>query len=342
MKKISRFAKGLKARQEEQIAQGNTSGSLFNPDVKFEKWKPSKGNHFIDIIPYFAGKNDSKTAQEEGTYMFTVWAHYSVGTEGKVFVCPKHTKVGDKRCPICEHMFKMKNEGEEFDVWKDLRPKQREIYNVVCQDSEKEIDKGVQVYEVSYFFMGKVLEPLMFQPVRPGMKESDAYIAFASETSDGKTLGFKVGEKKVGTQTFPEYSGHRFVDRDYDVEEYLDHAHKLDEIINIPTYKDIYEAYWDEPEGSDKEDDTPEERPASRPASRSNAKKKEKKESEIEKTKSLEGKNTSENLDSMTRSQLQDIIKEKNISLDPDIGDDIDNYDKEDLIFIIEDHDLPF
>ena len=362
-KKVSKFSKGLKARQEKQVQAASGGTGFFRADAKFKRWNPSKGDHFIDVVPYYGGKNDSKESQEEGTYMYSLAVHKRVGIENQSFVCPKVNGLGDKKCPICEYRKMLKDRGEEWEVWKEYLPQKRELYNIICMDSEKEAEKGVQVFDVAYFYMGKFLEPIMQNPVRPGMKESDAYIQFALETEDGKTVGFRVGEKKTGDQTFPEYSGHRFVDRDYDIEEFLDDAHTLDELIKVPTYKEIYEAHFDEemPDGEEKEKsfkptkkkkkdvEETEEKETKRKSKKKKAAKEVEETEDVEEAEEVEDVEETEEVeetgnkfkdidtDEMDTKSLEKFIKKNKIPLDDEIGEDLNDYDEEDLRFLVED-----
>ena len=35
----------------------------------------------------------------------------------------------------------LKDKGEDYEVWKEYFPKKRELYNIICMDSEKEVEK---------------------------------------------------------------------------------------------------------------------------------------------------------------------------------------------------------
>lgn len=346
----SRFAKGIRRRQEKQEKDAQGGSGVFRGDVDFNKWKPGKGQHMIDIVPYFAGKNDYPEAKEDGTYMFSFGVHYNIGIDKKAYICPKTIPgLKDKRCPICEHAAKLKNEGKDYDDYKEFFPKKRELYNVVIQDSEKERDKGVQVFEVSYHYMGKLLEPIMKKPIRPGEENVDPYIDFALETKDGKTIAFSIGEKKVGKDVFPTYEGHRFVDRDYDLEDYLDDAYVLDELLYIPTYDEIYKEFWDSSEPEQEEEES---KPATTLRERKNKNKKIKKETVEEPEESEDEPDTDESEDiseadndffnadteKMNRKALKVFIKKHNVPLDDDLGDNLKDYDDEDLRFIIDEY----
>jgi len=346
----SKFARGIRRRLKRQEEEAQGGSGIFKGDLKVQRWKPKEGQHMVDIVPYFAGKNDTPEAREEGTYMFSFGVHYKVGVDEKTYICPK-TIPGweDRRCPICEHAARMKQEGEDYDDYKVFFPKKRELYNVVVQDSEKERDKGVQVFEVSYHYMGKLLEPIMKKPIRAGMEDVDPYIDFALETTDGKTIAFSIGSKKTGKdKVFPTYTGHRFVDRDYDLEEYLEDTYILDEILNIPSYDEIYKDFFDSstPKEESKEESsvsTFKERRKNRNKKKEEIIEEETTEEDITENATEENtvSKTSEDVpdtESMSRKELKIFIKKHNVPLDDELGYDFKKYDDEDLKFFVDEY----
>jgi len=335
----SKFARGIRRRLKKQEEEAQGGSGVFKGDLKIQRWKPKEGQHMIDVVPYFAGKNDSPEAREDGTYMFSYGVHYRVGIDEKTYVCPR-TIPGweDRRCPICEHAAKMKQEGMDFDDYKVFFPKKRELYNVIVQDSEKERDKGVQVFDVSYHFMGKLLEPIMKKPIRAGMEDVDPYIDFALETTDGKTIAFSIGSKKVGKDTYPTYTGHRFVDRDYDLEEYLDDTYILDEILYVPSYDEIYKDFQDsslpkEESGEKSVNNTLKERRKNR-----NKKKEETTEKTTERNNVSKTSNDVPDTETMSREELKAFIESYDVPLDEELGDDLEKYDDEDLKFVVDEY----
>ena len=336
----SKFARGIRRRLKKQEEEAQGGSGVFKGDLKIQRWKPKEGQHMIDVVPYFAGKNDSPEAREDGTYMFSYGVHYRVGIDEKTYVCPR-TIPGweDRRCPICEHAAKMKQEGMDFDDYKVFFPKKRELYNVIVQDSEKERDKGVQVFDVSYHYMGKLLKPIIKKPIRAGMEDIDPYIDFALETTDGKTVAFSIGSKKTGKdKVFPTYTGHRFVDRDYDLEEYLDDAYILDEILYVPSYDEIYKDFQDsslpkEESGEKSVNNTLKERRKNR-----NKKKEETTEKTTERNNVSKTSNDVPDTETMSREELKAFIESYDVPLDEELGDDLEKYDDEDLKFVVDEY----
>lgn len=237
----------LRRQKESEERKDYKRSSVFKPDLEgVEFYKCGEGEHFIDIIPFVVGNNHPSLKPGDLAYMFEYQVHRgtSANTEENVLCLGTY----GKKCPICEHRNAIRQEGADEEVWKALFPKRRVLYNVVSFDSDKEEQKGVQVWDVAHFYMEKHLITLMKGPIRPGQKgkaSSEAYILF-SDPDVGKSIAFTV-EKPKSKDDFPKYVGHRFADRDYIVsDDILSEAHPLDELISIPTYEQVYEAYWGE------------------------------------------------------------------------------------------------
>jgi len=139
-------------------------------DVNFWSCSVSKEEHIFDTIPYFAGKKDPlvvKGQLEEGdpVYVLELKVHRNIGigANNGSYICPAQNY--GKPCPVCEHIQVLKKDGEyDEEEIKKLYPKRRVIYNILCYDSEKEEDKGVQVWEVAHWFMERHLSSLARTP----------------------------------------------------------------------------------------------------------------------------------------------------------------------------------
>jgi len=136
---------------------------------------------------------------------------------------------------------------------KSLNTSRRTIYNIIVYDTEKEEDKGVQVWEVAHWFMERHLTPLAKDP-------RTAELLPFTDPDEGKSIAF---ERQGSGQTGTSYLGHKFVDREYVIpDEILDSVYCLDELVQQTSYEELYEAYWGEPvEGSSSKPVTAEEAP---------------------------------------------------------------------------------
>lgn len=210
-------------------------------------WRPKFGIHVFDIIPTFAGVNwpqDShgvRLAEGEPIYVLDISVHTNVGPNDAQFVCLNRNF--GQPCPICEHQAELKKEIDyDQDLVKSLYPKRRNIYNIVCYDNTEEEDKGVQIFECAQYFMEAKLTPLAFDA------RTKALIPYA-HYDKGKTIQYEIKKKKftIGEKTIDgsEYIGHKLLDRDYGIDDQdLDDAYLLDDIIHIPSYEEVFKAYW--------------------------------------------------------------------------------------------------
>ena len=237
MKNYKQLRESLLRRTEQSHNSRDSYGgfkSIFKEGLDVTFWDCREGTHLIDILPYQAGENDPYNKPGDYTYVLDVWVHYGVGPNDDSYICL--AKTYGKPCPICEHKRELQKQGDvDEDEIKALNPKRRVIYAIICYDSEKEEDKGVQIWEVAHFFMERHLSELAKNPRTGG------FILFADPTSEGKSIQFTKRGRGAGNV---EFIGHKFVDRDYDIpDEILDQVPCLDELIHIPTYEEVYEAF---------------------------------------------------------------------------------------------------
>lgn len=245
------FSDGLsKATQRSYDTKDSFGGgvSYLKKDKKVPLWNCNDGEHLLDVIPYVAGSNDPNVKEGEPQYVLDVWVHKGVGALQQSFICPQ--KNFKSRCPICEKQLQMRKSGEYSDEEiKELNAKRRTLYNVFVWDSKEEIRKGVQVWEVSHFFFEKHLAELSKRPKGGG------FIIF-SDPDNGKSISFK---KKSKGQNM-EFLGHRFEDRDEEGEitdDMLESALCLDELIHIPTVKELQKAVEEGFANEDEDDEKP-------------------------------------------------------------------------------------
>ena len=245
------FSDGLsKATQRSYDTKDSFGGGVnyLKKDAKVKLWNCNDGEHLLDVIPYVAGSHDPNVKEGEPQYVLDVWVHKGVGALQQSFICPQ--KNFKSRCPICEKQLQMRKSGEySDDEVKELNAKRRTLYNVFVWDSKEEIRKGVQVWEVSHFFFEKHLAELSKRPKGGG------FIIF-SDPDNGKSISFK---KKSKGQNM-EFLGHRFEDRDEEGEitdEMLESALVLDDLIHIPTIKELQKAVEEGFAGEDEEDEKP-------------------------------------------------------------------------------------
>jgi hypothetical protein len=225
--------------------KGNLQGINF--------WKCGEADHDIDIIPYLAGPCDPYREEGKITYVLELFEHRDVGgIEGQSFICMEKTymrrgALPDGRpfkgsCPICLHRQQLIQEGADEDLIKALRTSRypRSIYNVVVYDSETEQNKGVQVWHTSHYLMEQYLLKLS----ESSRREIEGGLPPRKNFID-PTAGYSVKFTRSGQGVNTRYYGHTLVPRTYQITQAtLDQAHVLDTLIHLPSFEEVYTAYW--------------------------------------------------------------------------------------------------
>ena len=236
----------MKARTEENYKNkdygvgGARALDLSNlEDVEF--FKPEKGKHCIDIIPYEITTNNHMTRKPgELDYVLEYYTHYDVGARKGRVVCP--AKTFGKPCPICEEMEELKEQEADEDIIDALKPKRRVLYNVI---DTKKPDKGIQLFETSHFlFEAEILEEA---------GSGDEAIVF-SDTEDGRSISFRdTGKKGIGR-----FKGFAFEDREepYD-DDIIDEAYSLDSLLVVLSYEEIHNMFHNADDGEEEEEEKP-------------------------------------------------------------------------------------
>jgi hypothetical protein len=217
--------KEAQERKEEKIE----FGSIFDKEKipkGIEFWRPEKGEHLIDVLPFFTGKQNPRNNKGDICHVLDLWVHMRVGPEGLPVVCPKRN--WDKRCPICEWM----NANRSYP--ENLKVKRRTVYLVWVHDEErKEEKKGPMLWEVAYYFFAKHLDEISQLPRGGGQ-------VTYQDHEKGKSIHFKVkasgsyidaeGKKRDSI----EFTGHQFLEREAPIPDaVLNKQFPLDEAIKM-------------------------------------------------------------------------------------------------------------
>ncbi len=231
-------------------------------DVEF--FKPEKGKHCIDIIPYEITTNNHMTRKPgELDYVLEYYTHYDVGARKGRVVCP--AKTFGKPCPICEEMEELKEQEADEDMIDALKPKRRVLYNVI---DTKKPDKGILLFETSHFlFEAEILDEA---------GSGDEAIVF-SDTEDGRSISFRdTGKKGIGR-----FKGFAFEDRDepYD-DDIIDEAYSLDSLLVVLSYEEIHNMFHNADDGEEEEEEKPQRSKKGKPDKGKSKKKEEEPEEE--------------------------------------------------------------
>lgn len=276
--KMSMKERILKRNSEKKAQRMGGKKFEIKGDVNFLKIK--KGTMLLDIIPYPVSV-DTNPEVDKGVdwYQRTIYTHRNIGIEDNTYICPK--TIG-KPCPICEEYSALKKDPDaDADSVKALKPQEREIFNVVDQ---KEPEKGVQLWDISYFCFGKKLDIEL---------EENPDMADFSEVEGGKTLKVRFKEEAIGkTTTFLDTSRIDFMDREDIDQDILDKVIDLDSILNVMDYdalnnifmgvteENIQEEEEEEPEEEEEEPEEEEEEKKEVKKTKKDRKKKEEKKKE--------------------------------------------------------------
>ena len=243
--------KELNERTQESYATRDSGGGMKNyfNNEKMEDistWWAGKGDHIIDVIPYFAGNNDPKNKKGSPAYVLSVDVHRGVGPMEEMIVCPEQF---GKPCPVCQERYRLTKENADYaKVLKPLKPSKRSMYNIIVRDGGDMEKKGVQIFEIAHWFMEKHLSKIAKDP------RGDGFVIF-SDPDDGRSISFE----RTGTgPKNTDYTGHRFVDRpDVISNEELEEAYCLDDLIEVKDYDEIFEIFFGE-KNKEQDEDTPE------------------------------------------------------------------------------------
>jgi len=193
-------------------------------------WNCKSDKHVIDIIPYFAGKDDPNAEEGKAQYLLDIWVHRNVGARDLVYVCPAYT--WGEACPVCEDL---KEQDYDEDYYDKMKAKHRTIYLVWVHDSPKEEKEGIKIWDVAHFFMQNHLDELAESPRSGG-------IVIFSDPDEGKMIGFS--RKGTGAMN-TKFIAHQFIERDEPIpDDILESAFPLDSVVKMrPSYEEIEKAY---------------------------------------------------------------------------------------------------
>lgn len=252
-KKTSKYSFGAKMNKviEHEEARKQGFGYLKLPeDVK--TFDSNTDQNKVDIIPYIVTDARNLDIEISGIAVGDPWyrkafyVHRGIGPNEETIVCP--TTVG-KKCPICEHVSKLRKEGAEYEDVKDMYRKLRYLYNVVPVDDEDH-EEEIHVWDYSDF----LFERKLVDEVKKGNVDPE----FASP-EEGQTLKIRWIEEHFGKNKFGKAGAVDGMSRSAYDEKIIEDAPKLDDILIIYSYKKLEGMYLDlEDEDYDETEEEPE------------------------------------------------------------------------------------
>jgi len=164
------YREQMKQRHQESYANKDDTGrfrDFYEPSKKagIKFWKCKEDDHEIYIVPFVTGTQHPRLKEGKVDFMLDVFVHRGIGNNEDSFICLNRT-YGEK-CPICDYQAMLRKgeiDGEAVEASEEeikaLNPTRRSIFNIVCLDTTKEEEKGVQVWEVSQWLFTNPLEEL--------------------------------------------------------------------------------------------------------------------------------------------------------------------------------------
>lgn len=165
----------------------------------------------LDILPFVLA--DERHPEVRGGhrklgdlwYELTYSKHRAVGAAEEDFICPE--SVGE-RCPLDEEFRAARKNGRLSDdeykaLSKELRGSERQMFYAIDLDAP---DEGVQLFDISYFNFGKLLDK--------ELNAQDEAEPFFADLEDGLTLKARFSPRRIADgKPFPEATRIDFVPR---------------------------------------------------------------------------------------------------------------------------------
>lgn len=284
-KAVSKVQEQVNSYRESRNQKLSDYATYFELDgLEQFNWKATKeGNRYVlDIIPFEVIENLPWKAKgnppDIGDWWFNVdiHTHNSIGPNNEKVICPKHSfkngvAKGDRAgCPICEDLAVRQEElrddpDRRKEIWKELKPTRRNLYNVIVRDGGEEEEKGIQVFDVAYFYFQQNIEEAIDE-------DDDSGVTTYWDIDEGKQIQFKVFDQ--GKDQAPKFGAFKLKNRIDPVtkkpyvisDEELDASVSPQKWIKLYSYDELFEMYHQKPKAVTRaEDDDDEEEDARKP-----------------------------------------------------------------------------
>ena len=203
-----------------------------------EFFKVTKKVHNLAIIGYVTSDPKHPDNVDGDLPPGTLWpsrtyyVHNNVGPDEGAVICPAGT--WGERCPICEYAKQRRKEGDATkEELQALRPKQRQLFNVIDLDSD---DQEIKLLDMSYFLFGKTLDK--------ELKDADDETVVDFYMPDGCNIRARFEKKSFGGREFWECDRVDFKERKKPYKDsIIDKALPLDDLLNHMEYKQLEELF---------------------------------------------------------------------------------------------------
>ena len=238
-KRKSNFRDQVVSDAREAKSRGSKYGYINLPKgVRMLSLKEGVREILLDFIPYevtdskHPDRNETLGRAMEGElwYKRPFKVHKNVGADNNTAVC---LKSNGKKCPVCEYIEEKLKKGADWDEVVALAAKDRNLYTVIPIDSSDH-EEEIYIWDMS--------QHLFQNELNDNLSENEENGIFP-DLEEGKTMEVKLKWKKFGKYLFPETRDVDFVDRDAYDESILDDTPNLDEVLNILSYKELYNLF---------------------------------------------------------------------------------------------------
>lgn len=119
------------------------------------------GTYKLDFMPYEVTEHHPKVKSGELwkgdlNWEFTYHIHNNIGPSERKYVCLAET-FGEP-CPICEHRNAKMKAGMSREDARPWAASKRQLFNVIDVTDQEGANKGVQIFDYSYFLFGEKLK----------------------------------------------------------------------------------------------------------------------------------------------------------------------------------------
>jgi len=224
----------LAALQEDEKKSKGQGGSLFSyidenllGEFGITEYKSKMEDNFLAILDPYDG---------EGLFWAEVKAHFNVGANKRLFLCPK--SMWNEPCPICEEIEKIKADKDADskkvkDILSNLYPKTRFLFYVVDTESSETIEEGVRYFDTPFKIKDGIVKASKH-------KRTGGFIDITCPDT-GKDISFT--KTKTGKEAYSiEYNGFCLEDRTEIQEEWLE-LPPFEDILKKTDYETIKDAF---------------------------------------------------------------------------------------------------
>jgi hypothetical protein len=202
------------------------------------------GRKRIEILPVLATEKNKYGLAGTHHFEATYFAN-RLGADNQTYVSPR---TFNERCPVYDEYSRLRNDpNADEEVVRSLRAKQRQLFYVLDPD---EPEKGVQLWDMSYWLFGKQLDQKM------NLSDEDDDFDQFFDPYDGLTMKLGVVEDQFAGNKFFKVATIDFAKRKTEIDEELwEDLEPLENLLKVLSYNELKAIMnMEEPETESDED----------------------------------------------------------------------------------------